>query len=223
MSIVALKRNSKRFQTPVSSNGFSLNGGHRNQRPIANTNLSSLMNGKNNICSGNDASIVKLSTKSNRGHISSRIKYPVCDNGACGLNGSGLSNWVKNFSPEDNSQGEHIKNLIQATSATCQKQLKTNSGEDTLCLTDCKVRSYFIGGRKVYTMFNAKNSGSPYTQGAMTASDYLKTGLLLKNCLPTPASKAPFPPSLLHGGCNVNALNPEDAVANGLLPNNWTG
>ena len=59
MSIVALKRNSRRFQVPVSANGFSLNGGHRNQRIFGNTNLSALTNGQYNYCSGNDPTIVK--------------------------------------------------------------------------------------------------------------------------------------------------------------------
>ena len=64
MSIVALKRNSRRFIVPISANGFSLNGGYRNQRLIGSTNLSALTTGQERgCCSYNDPDIVKLSTK----------------------------------------------------------------------------------------------------------------------------------------------------------------
>ena len=227
MSIVALKRNSKRFQEPISAKGFSLNGGYRNQRSFGNTNLAALYSA--NGCNLNDPAVVKLSTKNTKGYIDSVVTYPVCENGNCGgsngggANVSGNTIWVKNFSPDDHSQEEYIKNVVQAAAATCTRPLKTDSGKSNPCDAACKSRSYFIGGRRVYTTFNAKNSGKPFTQGALSAGEYLKTGVLRNNCLPTPAAKKPFPPSLLNGGCNVQALTPAQAKANGLLPASWTG
>ncbi len=211
MSIVALKRNSRRFQVPVSANGFSLNGGHRNQRVIGNTNLSALTHGQNNSCSGNDPSIVKLSTKNTKGHIYSSFLYPTCPNGdtnvgggAAGLNSAAATrsvNWVKDFSPEAGSAGQYITDVVRANSATCVTK-KTDSGDQD-CTPDCKARSYYIGGRLVYMTYNAKNSGE-YGQGAISAGEYLKAGLLQYkkyHCKTTQKSIAPIPPALLNSGC----------------------
>jgi hypothetical protein len=203
MSIVALKRNSRRFQVPVSADGFSLNGGHRNQRVIGNTNLSALSNGSNNICSVNDPTIVKPSTKNTKGYLYSTVLYPTCPATGCpdGLNRR--VNWVKNFVPEDHSAGQYIKDIVISNAALCVTT-KPDSGTNTICNDPCKVRAYHIGGRYVYTTFNAKNSGKPYQQGAITAGEYLKAGLLKYkkyNCGVTPASIAPIPPALLNSGC----------------------
>jgi hypothetical protein len=201
MSIVALKRNSRRFQVPVSANGFSLNGGHRNQRIFGNTNLSALTNGQYNYCSGNDPTIVKTSTKNTKGFLYSTVNFPTCPNGStCGGVGA-QANWVKNFSPEDHSAGQYIKDVVQASAATCVTK-KVDSGEE-VCLPDCKARSYHIGGKRFYTTYNAKNSGE-YGQGAITAGEYLKAGLLKYkkyNCNTTVKSIAPLPPALLNSGC----------------------
>ena len=202
MSIVALKRNSRRFQVPVSANGFSLNGGHRNQRVIGNTNLSALTNGHNNICSANDPSIVKGSTKNTKGYIYSTFLFPTCPATGCPDGVNRQVNWVKNFVPEDHSAGQYIKDLVITNSALCVTD-KTDSGRPDSC---CKARAYHIGGRYVYTTFNAKNSGVPYQQGAITAGEYLKAGLLKYKkynaaCGVTPESIAPIPPALLNSGC----------------------
>ena len=196
MSIVALKRNSKRFQVPISANGFSLNGGHRNQRPIGDTNLSALY--ANNYCSANDPSIVKLSAKNTKGFLYATVKYPTCPSGVTPP-ANNQSTWVKNFSPEDHSQNEYIVNKVKAESAKCVTE-KTDSGTNNPCLPECKARSYYIGGKRFYTTFNAKNSGE-YGQGAISAGEYLSSGLLKANCLPTPAALAPLPPALLNSGC----------------------
>jgi hypothetical protein len=196
MSIVALKRNSRRFQVPVSANGFSLNGGYRNQRAIGNTNLSALTNGHNNICSGNDPSIAKLSTKNTKGYIYSTVLYPTCPiNGTCNTS----KNWVKNFSPDTRSAGQYTTDVVQANAAECVTT-KINSGTDYGCASDCKARSYHIGGKRFYTTYNAKNSGE-YGQGSITAGEYLRAGWLLRNCLPTPTALLPIPPALLNSGC----------------------
>ena len=201
MSIVTLKRKSRRFQVPVSANGFSLSGGYRNQRAIGDTNLSALTNGQYNFCSGNDPAIVKLSTKNTKGLIYSTFLFPTCPAGAT-PNPNYKANWVKNFSPETRSAGQYTTDVVQANSAACVTT-KTNSGTDASgnqCAKDCKARSYHIGGRFVYTTYNAKNSGE-YGQGSITAGEYLRAGLLLRNCLPTPKALAPVPPALLNSGC----------------------
>jgi hypothetical protein len=201
MSIVALKRNSRRFQVPVSANGFSLNGGYRNQRVIGNTNLSALTNAHNNICSANDPSIVKLSAKNTKGLIYSTVLFPTCPAGQT-ENPNYNANWVKNFSPETRSAGQYTTDVVQANAAACVTT-KIDSGTDTSgnqCWPDCKARSYHIGGKRFYTTFNAKNSGE-YGQGSITAGEYLRAGWLLRNCLPTPKLMAPWPPALLNSGC----------------------
>ena len=201
ISIVTLKRKSRRFQVPVSANGFSLSGGYRNQRAIGDTNLSALTNGQYNFCSGNDPAIVKLSTKNTKGLIYSTFLFPTCPAGAT-PNPNYKANWVKNFSPETRSAGQYTTDVVQANSAACVTT-KTNSGTDASgnqCAKDCKARSYHIGGRFVYTTYNAKNSGE-YGQGSITAGEYLRAGLLLRNCLPTPKALAPVPPALLNSGC----------------------
>ena len=202
MSIVALKRNSRRFQVPVSANGFSLNGGHRNQRSIGDTNLSALSNSPNNICSANDPSIVKLSAKNTKGYLYSTVNFPTCPAGSTPASLSSQANWVKNFTPENRSAGVYITDVIHATAAVCVTT-KTDSGEGHPCETDCKARSYHIGGKRFYTTYNAKNSGE-YGQGAISAGEYLKAGLLKYkkyDCNTTVASIAPIPPALLNSTC----------------------
>jgi hypothetical protein len=201
MSIATLKRTSRRFTVPVSANGFSLNGGHRNQRMIGNTNLSALTNGQYNICDGNDPAIVKLSTKNTKGYLYSTVIFPTCANegGNCAALAN-QANWVKNFSPEDHSAGQYITDVVQAQAAACVTT-KTNSGPAEC--TPCKAYAYHIGGRYVYTTYNAKNSGE-YGQGAITAGEYLKAGLLKYkkyNCGVTAETIAPIPPALLNSGC----------------------
>jgi len=177
MSIVALKRNSRRFQVPISAKGFSLNGGHRNQRLIGSTNLSALTTRQERgCCPYNNPAVVKLSTKNTKGYIYSTVVYPTCPE-AC----KKQSIFVKNFSPEDNSQGLYI-NTVKLASATCVTE-KIDSGESNPCLPNCVARSYWIGGKRFYTTFNAKNSGE-YGQGAISAGEYLAAGLLKYNCLP---------------------------------------
>ena len=201
MSIVALKRNSRRFLVPVSANGFSLNGGHRNQRAIGDTNLSALTNSQDNKCSGNDPAIIKPSVKNTKGYIYSTVIYPTCSSGGTGACTKGSqSNWVKNFSPEDRSQGVYVINTVKAGAAVCVTK-KIDSGASDPCLPACgKVRSYYIGGKRFYTTFNAKNGGE-YGQGAISAGEYISAGLLKYNRLPTPLALAPVPAALLNSGC----------------------
>ncbi len=192
MSIVTLKRKSRRFQVPVSANGFSLTGGYRNQRVFGNTNLSALTNGQERgCCSYNDPAIVKISTKNTKGYLYSTVIYPTCPAGVTPPPNN-QSNFYKNFSPEDHSQGVYIIDKVKAGSAVCVTE-KIDSGASNKCLPDCGIRSYHIGGKRYYTTFNAKNSGE-YGQGAISEGEYLAAGLLKRNCLPTPKAIAKPPP-----------------------------
>jgi len=250
MSIVALKRNSRRFQEPISAHGFSLNGGHRNIGQVGVTNLAKSVTrtpfrgtvpmghgghlGKYPIaiynsgsCSSNDASIIKLSTKNTTGHIFESFKYPICPGGSCGKGSQ--QNWVQNTSPENYSQELYIHNLVAAYgSCVVDKDetllqdmpdkchiVRNNVGE----LVQCNSGTYHIGGKKYYQEYYSKTNGS----GAMMSSDYMRSLLQKRNCLPTPANRQHFPPNVNHNGCNVNALTPAEAIAVGFLPPNWVG
>jgi hypothetical protein len=204
MSIVALKRNSKRFQVPISSTpkGFSLNGGHRNQRSIYSTNLSALTNAQSNLCigDGNDSSIVKTSAKNTKGYLYSSVYFPTCPPGqTCGSVNN--VNWVKNFSPEDHSAGQYIVDKVQASAAACVNDVSNNDAV-VVC---CKARSYHIGGKRFYTVYNDKTT-TDYLQyqGAISAGEYLKAGLLKYkkyDCDTTIQSIAPLPEALSNSGC----------------------
>jgi hypothetical protein len=202
MSIVILKRSSSRFQKRVSSGvtNFSLNGGYRNQRSIGNTNLAALSNSNYNLCNANDPTIIKKSSKSTKGHLYSSL----CDyNNPCG---SGINNmgWVKNFSPEDHSAGEHIVNKVLVESANCVNNINHNSNDSTIC---CKERSYHIGGKRFYTVNNTKKIDEFLkVKGAVSSGDYLRAGLLLNkkydsSCNTTIESISHSPKSLLNSGC----------------------
>lgn len=110
MSIVAQKRNSRRFKAPISgrgTKGFSLNGGMRNQGWVGQTNL-----GRSNVgtvfrgafpmgnggCCGtyvintqnsggpgvNDPNIIKRSTMNTKGLIEATVEHPtIVFNGKC--------------------------------------------------------------------------------------------------------------------------------------------
>ncbi len=194
MSIVALKRNSRRFQVPISANGFSLNGGHRNQRLVGDTNLSALY-GNSNSCLINNPAVVKLSTKNTSGYLYSSVLFPTCTEGTCAPHNN--INWVKSFSPEDHSQGIYIKNTVKANSSS-QVTVKKDSGASQPCLPACRARSYYIGGRRIYISFNAKNSGE-YGQGALSEGEYISAGLLNRKCLKL-CDDQKRPNELLHTG-----------------------
>ena len=203
MSIVALKRNSKRFQVPISSTtkGFSLNGGHRNQRSTYGTNLSALTNAQSNVCvgDGNDPLVVKKSAKNTKGYLYSSINFPTCPSGqSCGTGNN--VNWVKNFSPENRSAGQHIVDKVQASAAACVND--EGSNENIVC---CKARSYYIGGKRYYTVYNEKKTTDyQHVKGAISAGEYLKAGLLKNkkyDCETSVKSIEPLPKALLNSGC----------------------
>ncbi len=244
MSIVALKRNSRRFQVPVSAHGFSLNGGHRNIGQVGVTNLAKSVtrtpfrgtipmgHGGNNgtylvsiynsgSCNTNDSAIIKLSTKNTKGYLYETFKYPVCDNGNCGKGSQ--ENWVQDFSAENFSQGLYIQNVIAANgSCVVNKNEELLANMPPKCSQpayqqQCTAGSYHIGGKKYYQEYYTKSNGS----GAMQSSEYMRSLLKRRNCLPTPSDIQHFPPNVNHDGCDANALTPEEAIELGLLPKDW--
>lgn len=248
MSIVALKRNSRRFQVPISANGFSLNGGLRNIGQVGVTNLAKSVtrtpfrgnipmghggtNGKyvvsvynSGSCSSNDPNIIKLSTKNTKGHIFESFRYPICTNGNC-YQGS-QENWVKGGSSYNElfTQGIYIQNVVSANgSCVVNKNERLLQEMPPQCSTlngqvPCKDGTYHIGGKKYYQELYAKSNGT----GALQSSEYMRSLLMKRNCLPTPPEIQHFPPLVNHDGCDVNALTPEAAIQEGLLPANWVG
>jgi len=248
MSIVALKRNSRRYKAHVSgigSQGFSLNGGHRNHGAVGPTNLGRSVtrtrfrgaepmgNGgccgqyvrnvsNSGSCCTNDPGIIKQSSKNTKGLISSTVTYPTsvynasCDGGTC------PTIWVKDTSPLNYSQGTHTQ-TVMGTVARCSTENTSGGIPDAgiqNCPLDCGAASYHIGGKK-YVI-------TPYTKkvpAAVSAEEHMRTSLLKKNCLPTTDDNQPFPMTLNHGsgGCYVNFLTPAEALAAGQLPTTWVG
>ena len=133
MSIVALKKKSKRYTNKLSSNKvFSLNGGYRNQGRIGQTSLSRSLTGTkfkgaepighggccgrynitilNTKCSNiNDSNIIKKSSINTRGMIDSRIKYPTSVfNTSCINSCLGSKDIFKDLSVLNKSQSTNI-------------------------------------------------------------------------------------------------------------------
>ena len=247
MSIVVLKKKSRRFKANISgvgTQGFSLNGGHRNSGSVGPTNLarsitrtpfrgtepkghggccgSYVVNISNSgECCTNDSGIIKRSNRNTKGLISSTITYPTsvynlsCTDNKC------QNNWTKDTSPLNYSQGNYIKTVI-GRAARCDTEDRTaipDAGIKT-CDKNCDVDLYSIGGKKYMRQFYAKR-----VPVAVSSSEYMRTTLLKNNCLPTPPEKQPFPMTLNHNksGCSVNYLTPEEARDAGQLPSNWVG
>jgi len=225
----------------VYTSGFSLNGGTRNQgwvgqdvrgRTIVGTKFRGALpmgnggccgtyskNIVNGTCCTNDAGIIKRSNMNTRAYINSTYINPtqVLHPNTCNTEyGCKLSNVVKDFSPENHSQGSRIEKL-KKKNATCVV-LKSDAGKDR-CLYDCKSASYHIGGKKYVRTMYSKN----YNKFAMSSSQYQQSSLMSTQNLPTPACKEAFPPALSHnrGTCQINVNTPDQAKATGILPQNW--
>ena len=235
MSIVALKRNSRRYQVPISGRGhegFSLVGGHRNIGSVGPTNLAKSVtrtpfrgtapmgNGgccgtfvisiaNSGSCNTNDPGIIKKTVKNNKGSIIQQYKW---------IHSAYPRLWTKNGAtmPGNFSQGEYIKNVV-AGSATCVVD-KVNSGiNDCGGNLQCKAAEYHIGGKKYYRSFYSKNL-KPYPT---SCSQYQISALMKKNNLPTPPCLAPFPMVLNNQACVDNLYTPQQAIDAGLLPEDW--
>ena len=250
MSIVALKRKSRRYFDPVSANGFSLNGGHRNIGQVGVTNLAKSVTrtpfrgaipmghgghlGKYEVaiynsgsCCTNDPAIVKLSTKNTMGHLFESFKYPICTNGNCDKGSQ--ENWVQDFRAENFEQSGYIRKVVAANgSCVVNKNEALLAEMSPMC--PIMVNSQ---GQQVQCQAGSYHIGGKkyyqeyYTKsngsGAMPEGEYMRSLLQKRQCLPTPPNIQHFPPNVNHQGCDVNALTPAEAIEVGLLPPDWTG
>lgn len=234
MSIVALKRNSKRFINPISGkdkNGFSLVGGHRNIGSVGPTNLAKsvtrtpfrgiapmgnggslgkyVINVSNSgSCCTNDPEIIKNSVKNTSGMISTKYKW---------LNGTYPNWWVQDMLPQNHSQSSFIDKKRETT-ARCGNMISTDAG---YAATSCK-------GNEGTQWEN----GIPYcSRGftkdpkvAVSSSTYMSSGLMKRKCLPAPASKQAFPFPVNNGNnCQITYDTWQSAQQAGLLPPNYIG
>jgi len=244
MSIVALKRNSRRFKARISgqgSKGFSLSGGHRNQGwvgqgvrgrsltgtpfrgavPMGNggccgTYVKKINNRSSNCCT-NDPNIVKRSTMNTLGHIDSTVIYPTAVFSDSCRDGKcpKIQNWVKDFSPLNHSEGQRIFKVARENGKCVN--LKDDAGLDT-CHKGCKSASYHIGGKKVVREMYSKN----LNMLAVGSEEYQRTSLMSTVNLPTPDCKKPYPMELNHtGSCQKNFMTSDDAIKGGMLPKDW--
>jgi hypothetical protein len=196
MSIVAMKRKSRGMNQPVSGygKGFSLNGGHRSQGWVGQSSLGR----SNSYCSANNPNIIKRSNMNNNGYITTSIRNPtsVFHNGCTAEN---TKYWVQVFNEYDHSQSGHIDKVRTETTTTCG----VDSEDAGVCNNKCKTTGVLAVGESA--------------TGAISSSDYMKAGLLTKNCLPTPKCKAHWPQWINHNSeCNVNYTTP-----GGGFPADW--
>lgn len=200
MSIVALKRKSRGYNAPISgqgTQGFSLNGGYRNQGWVGQTSISrpvrrTLFKGalpigqgghfgtydvsvqSGGMCSANDSSIIKPSTLSTKGHIDTTVRYSSCTNGDCDCKCN--KETVKYIDPLQSSQTIYIKNLSDKN-ASCVVE-KTTSGTYTCSNKD--NAAYFIGTkRRIITPYAKYVTGRTY-------GEYIRSIFLKKVCLSPP-------------------------------------
>lgn len=247
MSIVALKRKTKHITSPISGrgkNGFSLNGGYRNQGRVGQTLFGRSLGGTKFIgttpvgnggccgkyssiisnsggCCTNDPKIPKRSSMNTKGRIQSGLIHPVGGeyrNIAC--NKTCRKIWVKNTSSLNQAQSDYI-NKVSAEAA--RKVVRKSDAGIMSCNSNgngngsCKAASYFIGTVKHVRTPYAKNLNAfPISQG-----QYMKSILFNKRNLPTPPCKQHFPPTINTKACGVYAKTPEEAIALGLLPKDW--
>lgn len=265
MSIVALARKSRRYKARVSgqgSDGFSLNGGTRNQGWVGQSTLGRSLGGtrfrgaepmgsggvggryKRSIVNGgrpctNDPSIIKRSSGNTPGLISSRMTPRGAVKSAADGHGSAgkppIQNipgtcctvgtvWVQGdaYNAGENSSQSTRLDKLKRKSAACVT-LKTDAGLDRCGQAagghgKCKAASYHIGGKKFVRTMYSKN----LNRLAVDQSQYLYSGLMAKNDLPTPSCKASFPPvGKANKWCGGAYKDPELAKAAGLLPSDW--
>ena len=209
MSLATLKKKSRMYKAPISGGGsFSLNGGYRNVGVVGQTNL---MRSRTSCCT-NDDSVIKGSTKNTLGRIYSAFKYPTSVEYPNCTTCPKI--WTKNFSPEDYSQGIHIRNVVSEIAKCPEKSSNLDAGNKK-CADICDDIVH-IGGRKVMRSHYTKDLNKD-----VSAEEYMRTKLMKNNCLPTPKDREHFPMSLNSNGCNIDVLTPQQAIAAGLLPSNY--
>ena len=208
MSLATLKKKSRMYKAPISAGGsFSITGGYRNVGVVGQTNL---MRSRTSCCT-NDDQWIKGSTKNTLGHIYASFKYPTSVEHPDCVNFPCPKIWVKNFSPEDHSQGIYIRNVVSETAKCVLPSSNLDAGSKA-CADSCDDTTH-IGGRKV-----TRNHYTKDLDQDVSAEEYMRTKLMKKNDLPTPKKCQHFPMSLNNNGCNIDVLTPQQAIDAGLLP-----
>jgi hypothetical protein len=158
------------------------------------------------------------SVMNSKGLLSSRVYHPTRStdtyNGSsgCSLN-QGCRKWyVKTFDPLDHSQIEYIKQI-----KNYETGLSLVECAETPVIPCSEDNMYMLGTRKISR--NTYVPQSPLT--ARSCGEYTDTELLPHKCLPTPPCKQSFPMKLQNGSCRKVYTDPQQAIADGLLPTNW--
>jgi hypothetical protein len=132
---------------------------------------------------------------------------------------------------ETGTQELHIKRLREKAAAfKPENALKDGCGRNTVPTLplpgtpECECLRKVGGGASAIKHLRIRITTKP---GKTTVSQghYLTMGGFgRRECLPTPATKQPFPFVLSHSsGCDINYLRWEDAQADGLLPTGYVG
>lgn len=250
MSLAVLKKKSNMYKSVISGkgkNGFSINGGMRNQGWVGQDTLGRHLNGtrfrglepmgnggnggkyvksivNSGSCCTNDPDVIKRSNLNTNGYLNATVKHPtaVFNDGCseiCSIN------WVKNFNALDHSQSSYITKVKQEKTKCKEvaliddenKEKKQNDKKKCGC---DKKNFIFINGKKYYISKNTKTKNK-HGVGAVSSGNYTATGALHAKCLPTPPEKKPFPMKLHRGGCDVDYLTPTQAIQGGALVQNW--
>jgi hypothetical protein len=171
-----------------------------------------------------DMSYIKRSNMNTPGHIDATVKHPTpIFNASCTGSNCPIE-WTQYFDPFSLSQGYYIENkggkALCKLESTGEKVMPDGSVVQDIknCSTsECKSRSYFIGGKKFYSTLYYKN-----TVPNKSCGEYTKWDVKVNNCLPPPPCKQHFPMNLNHTAtCDINYLTPEQAKSAGALPPTW--
>ena len=190
-------------------------------------------------CGTNDNTIIKKSSLNTAGMLDTKYKW---------TKGTYPNYWVQE---DDNSytitrdQAAYIRNLTQKYGSCVFTNIQNNGNCGTVydpsgayiysCSGNKGACSYYIGAKKYIRMPYSKN----FNQLAKSQGQYILTGgVYKKECLPTPENKQPFPMKLNHNnrpnpvgtksssnigiGCQTNYLTWQEAMADGMLPSDWT-
>lgn len=161
---------------------------------------------------------VQRSVMNSKGLLSSRVYHPTRSTDAyngssgCSLNQGCIKWYVKTFDPLDHSQSEYIKQI-----KNYETGLSLVECAETPVIPCSEDNMYMLGTRKISR--NTYVPQSPLT--ARSCGEYTDTELLPHKCLPTPPCKQSFPMKLQNGSCGKVYTDPQQAIADGLLPTNW--
>lgn len=238
MSIVALKRNSRRFIVPISgshgtssagrSSGFSLVGGHRNIGVVGATNLAKSVTRtpfRGNAPMGNGGCCGKYVVNvSNSGSccandaeiMKASVKNTagMIDTRFKWMSGTYPNWWVQETVP-NMSQSDHIKKKKEK--AACGEMLSLDAGEVAASCGN-------IGMKRIGGIPHCNKTFTKDVKVAAESSKYTAVGLMKKNCLPAPANRQAFPMAYTgKDNCKVDYLTWQEAQAAGALPANFVG